>query len=173
MNPTVEVEVRRNRHGSVLAYADRDRAARLLADHRAVLQSLYDLVDRRNGSDGDIVARLAIRKDARTVDELDLRDRFRRDLEADRAISLVEDLRYHAGERELVTDGGTAQDDLLIDCCAACGNTSEESSLGYSDARDELVCSECVAFLGQNGYYPDEDGPDRSVTVTYELGGDR
>lgn len=49
MSPTVEVEVRRNRHGSVLAYADRDRAARLLADHRAVLQSLYDLDDRRHG----------------------------------------------------------------------------------------------------------------------------
>ncbi|MDZ5812392.1 hypothetical protein U4E84_13665 [Halorubrum sp. AD140] len=106
MSPTVEVEVRRNRHGSVLAYADRDRAARLLEDHRAVIQSLYDLVDRRHGSDGDIVARLSVREDARVVDELDLRDRFRRDMEADRAISLVEDLRYHAGEKELVADGG-------------------------------------------------------------------
>ena len=106
MSPTVEVEVRRNRHGSVLAYADRDRAARLLADHRSVLQSLYALVDRRHGADGETVARLAVREDSRVVDELDLRDRFRRDLDADRAISLVEDLRYHAGEREVVTDGG-------------------------------------------------------------------
>ncbi|SMO69974.1 hypothetical protein [Halorubrum cibi] len=106
MSPTVEVEVRRNRHGSVLAYADRDRAARLLEDHRAVIQSLYDLVDRRHGSDGEIVARLAIREDERVVDELELCDRFRRDLDPNRAIALVEDLRYHAGERELVTDGG-------------------------------------------------------------------
>ena len=106
MSPTAEVEVRRNRHGSVLAYADRDRAARLLADHRSVLQSLYALVDRRHGADGETVARLAVREDSRVVDELDLRDRFRRDLDADRAISLVEDLRYHAGEREVVTDGG-------------------------------------------------------------------
>ena len=129
MNPTVEVEVRRNRHGSVLAYADRDRAARLLADHRAVLQSLYDLVDRRHGSDGEIVARLAIREDARTVDELDLRDRFRRDLKADRAISLVEDLRYHAGERELVTDGGEEIDGVSGVICPECGN----ATLGVSD----------------------------------------
>jgi len=74
-----------------------------------VLQSLYDLVDRRHGADGETVARLAVREDSRVVDELDLRDRFRRDLEADRAISLVEDLRYHAGERKLVTDGGVDQ----------------------------------------------------------------
>jgi len=106
VSPTVEVEVRRNRHGSVLAYADRDRAARLLADHRAVIQSLYDLVDRRHGADGEVVARLGVREDARVVDELDLKEQFRRDLDADRAISLVEDLRYHAGERELVADGG-------------------------------------------------------------------
>jgi len=90
----------------VLAYAERDRAARLLADHRSVLQSLYALVDRRHGADGETVARLAVREDARVVDELDLRDRFRRDLDPDRAISLVEDLRYHAGERELVACGG-------------------------------------------------------------------
>ncbi|EMA71967.1 hypothetical protein [Halorubrum distributum] len=111
MSPTVEVEVRRNRHGSVLAYAERDRAARLLADHRSVLQSLYALVDRRHGADGETVARLSVREDARVVDELDLRDRFRRDLDADRAISLVEDLRYHAGEHELVTDGGEEADE--------------------------------------------------------------
>ena len=110
MTPTVEVVVRRNRHGSVLAYAERDCAARLLADHRSVLRSLYALVDRRHGADGETVARLGVREDTRVVDELDLRDRFRRDLDADRAISLVEDLRYHAGERELVTDGGEEAD---------------------------------------------------------------
>ena len=109
MSRTVEVEVRRNRHGSVLAYADRGRAARLLADHRSVLQSLYALVDRRHGADGDTVARLTVREDARVVDELDLRDRFRRDLDPDRAISLVEDLRYHAGECELVACGGNPE----------------------------------------------------------------
>jgi hypothetical protein len=109
----VEVEIRRNRHGSVLAYSDRDRASRLLANHRAVLQSLYDLVDRRHGTDGDVVARLHVRDEERRVKELDLADRFRRDLEADRAIALVEDVRYHAGERELVTDGGVDQEDDL------------------------------------------------------------
>ncbi|WP_241996704.1 hypothetical protein [Halorubrum sp. SD626R] len=93
----------------MLAYADRDRASRLLADHRAVVHALYDLVDRRHGADGETVARLVVREDARVVDELELRDRFRRDLDPDRAISLVEDLRYHAGERELVTDGGIDQ----------------------------------------------------------------
>ena len=113
MSPTVEVEVRRNRHGSVLAAADRGRAARLLEDHRSVLQSLYALVDRRQGADGEVVARLSVREDARVVDGLDLRDRFRRDLDADRAISVVEDLRYHAGEHELVTDGGRDPNDDL------------------------------------------------------------
>ena len=134
MTPTVEVEVRRNRHGSVLAYADRDRAARLLANHRAVLQSLYDLVDRRHGSDGEIVARLAIRENARTVDELDLRDRFRRDLEAERAISLVEDLRYHAGERELVTDGGET---LVEPSGHRVSESLGEDSLGFEQVRCE------------------------------------
>ncbi|OYR45254.1 hypothetical protein [Halorubrum sp. Hd13] len=111
MSP-VEVEIRRNRYGSVLAYSDRDRASRLLADHRAVLQSLYDLVDRRHGTDGDVVARLHVRDEERRVKGLDLADRFRRNLEADRAIALVEDVRYHAGERELVTDGGRPNQDL-------------------------------------------------------------
>ena len=147
MSPTVDVEVRRNRHGSVLAYADRDRAARLLADHRAVLQSLYDLVDRRHGSDGETVARLAVREDSRIVDELDLRDRFRRDLEADRAISLVEDLRYHAGERELVTDGGT---DLCGDEsrffwtgeeCPDCGGDLEQQD------EHNVMCLTCEAVF--------------------------
>lgn len=53
--------------------------------------------------------------------------------------------------------------------CGACGNTPEESLLGHSEARDELVCSECVAYLGEHGHYPDEDGPEKSVTVEYEL----
>ena len=122
MSPTVEVEVRRNRHGSVLAYADRGRAARLLEDHRSVLQSLYALVDRRHGADGEVVARLSVREDARVGDGLDLRDRFRRDLDADRAISLVEDLRYHAGEHELVTDGGKKVDGAGGVICPECGN---------------------------------------------------
>jgi hypothetical protein len=39
-------------------------------------------------------------------------------LDADRTISLVEDLRYHAGERELVTDGG-------VDRRASTGDESE------------------------------------------------
>lgn len=109
MSPAVDVEIRRNRHGSVLTYSDRDRASRLLEDHRGVLTSLYRLVDRRHGSDGEVVARLAIREDARVVDDLDVRERFRRDLEADRALSVVDDVRHHAGERELVTDGGVDQ----------------------------------------------------------------
>ena len=125
MSPTVEVEVRRNRHGSVLAYADRDRAARLLADHRSVLQSLYALVDRRHDAHGETVAQLAVREDSRVVEELDLRDRFRRDLDADRAISLVEDLRYHAGEREPVTDGGIDQP----------GSTGDEPERGFGSRK--------------------------------------
>jgi len=141
VSPTVEVEVRRNRHGSVLAYADRDRAARLLDDHRAVLQALYDLVDRRHGSDGETVARLGVREDSRVVDELDLRDRFRRDLEADRAISLVEDLRYHAGERELVTDGGVDRDPSSE--CDDRGGCSDEK--GDIHANAPLTrCAECT-----------------------------
>ncbi|TKX66225.1 hypothetical protein [Halorubrum sp. GN12_10-3_MGM] len=125
MSPSIEVEVRRNRHGSVLAYAERDRAARLLADHRSVLQSLYALVDRRHGADGETVAHLTVREDSRVVEELDLRDRFRRDLDADRAISLVEDLRYHAGERELVTDGGIDQP----------GSTDDEPERGFGGRK--------------------------------------
>ncbi len=108
--PTVEIVVRRNRNGSVLAFADRDRAARLLEDHRGVLSTLYDLVDRRHGSDGETVAKIVVRDDERVVDDLDVDERFRRDLEVDRAISLAEDLRDAAGERQLVTDGGQSVD---------------------------------------------------------------
>ncbi|ELZ50733.1 hypothetical protein C465_05316 [Halorubrum distributum JCM 9100] len=125
MSPTVDVEIRRNRHGSVLAYTDRNRASRLLANHRAVLQSLYDLVDRRHGTDGDVVARLHVRDEDHQVKGLDLADRFRRDLDADRAISLVEDLRYHAGERELVTDGGIDQP----------GSTGDEPERGFGSRK--------------------------------------
>ena len=55
------------------------------------------------------------------------------------------------------------------DRCSSCGQTSDETNLGYSEAREDLVCSRCVAFLGEHGYYPDEDGPERSVTVEYEV----
>ena len=148
MTPAVEVEVRRNRHGSVLAYADRDRASRLLADHRAVLHALYDLVDRRHGADGETVARLSVREDSRVVDELDLRDRFRRDLEVDRAISLVEDLRYHAGERELVADGG----ETLVE---PDGHRISES-LGADSLGFEHVRCECGrAFPVSSGGCPE------------------
>ena len=138
MSP-VEVEIRRNRHGSVLAYSDRDRASRLLANHRAVLQSLYDLIDRRHGTDGDVVARLHVRDQERSVKGLDLADRFRRDLEADRAIALVEDVRYHAGERELVTDGGVDQPGdradrrVCLDLFSGLGGR-EDTEHGFSSA---------------------------------------
>jgi len=180
MSPTVDVEVRRNRHGSVLAYADRDRAARLLADHRAVLQSLYDLVDRRHGSDGETVARLAVREDSRIVDELDLRDRFRRDLEADRAIALVEDLRYHAGERELVTDGGEDRSGdgayriQTSDCCGApikrafygamvCGRCRSEV-----DGAGRVSCTDCEngTLRVSDGIYAECDDCDAVVLRT-------
>ena len=123
MNPTVEVEIRRNRNGSVLAFSDRQRAERVLEDHRAVLHTLYDLVDRRHGADGDVVARIAVAEDAERVEGLSLADRFRRDLNADRAISLVEDLRYHAGERKLVADGGYRA------VCSDCSWTGDASTL--------------------------------------------
>ena len=138
MSPTVEVEVRRNRHGSVLAYADRGRAARLLADHRNVLRALYALVDRRHGADGEIVARLAVREDTRVVDELDLSDRFRRDLNPDRAIALLEDLRYHAGERDLVTDGGEEIDETSQVSCPEC----DSGTLRVSDGV-YAYCDNC------------------------------
>lgn len=114
MSPIVDVEMRRNRHGSVLAYSDRDRAARLLEDHRGVLTSLYELVDRRHGADGEIVAQLTIAED-RTVDAFDVRERFRRDLEADRALAIVDDVRHHAGDGQLVTDGGRNETHLSED----------------------------------------------------------
>lgn len=66
-------------------------------------------MNRRHGSDGETVARLAVQKDTHFVNELDLRDRFRRNLDTDRAISVAKDLRYHAVDRELVTDGGVDQ----------------------------------------------------------------
>lgn len=55
------------------------------------------------------------------------------------------------------------------DRCSACGRTPEETNLGFSEAREELVCSRCVTFLGNHGHYPDEDGSEKSVTVEYEL----
>jgi hypothetical protein len=67
----------------------------------------------------------------------------------------------------VVADGGRC----LVDTgrCSSCGQTSDETSLGYSEAREDLVCSRCVTFLGEYGHYPDEDGPERSVTVEYEV----
>ena len=169
MNPTVGVEVRRNRHGSVLAYADRDRAARLLADHRAVLQPLYDLVDRRHGSDGDIVARLAVREDARTVDELDLRDQFRRDLEADRAISLVEDLRYHAGERELVTDGGTPEPATPDDPYDNWIQMLQATAARFEEENDDLEAL-LDGAIGFHTYFTVGDDPTRGTQAAIYQG---
>lgn len=51
--------------------------------------------------------------------------------------------------------------------CGACG--SSEGRLGYSEAREEMVCLSCVTHLQNHGHYPDEDGPKRSTTSTYEL----
>ena len=51
--------------------------------------------------------------------------------------------------------------------CDACGN--EDDHIGFSEARLDYVCSDCVAFLAEHGHYPDEEGPERSVTVEYEL----
>ena len=134
MSPTVDVEMRRNRHGSVLAYADRDRAARLLEDHRGVLTSLYDLVDRRHGTDGEIVARLTIAED-RSVNEFDVRERFRRDLEPDRALAIVDDVRHHAGDGQLVTDGGEVS--YEFEKCPTCGG-----DLQYQ-TRSDAECLNC------------------------------
>jgi hypothetical protein len=57
----------------------------------------------------------------------------------------------------------------MSDVCSACGASGEDATLGHSEARDAPVCTSCVAFLGEHGHYPDEDGPERSVTVEYEL----
>jgi hypothetical protein len=53
------------------------------------------------------------------------------------------------------TDGGPTLDEA--DHCASCGQTSDETNLGYSEAREDFVCAQCVAFLGRKGYYPDEE----------------
>lgn len=150
MNPAVEVEIRRNRAGSVLAYSDRSRATRVLEDHRAVLHTLYDLVDRRHGADGEVVARIAVAENAERVDELDLRDRFRRDMTPDRAISLVEDLRYHAGERKLVADGG-AEIPSFVDpnaeyvTCHFCSETWEPTEVdGFDVSAPDCYIAETV-----------------------------
>lgn len=137
--------------------------------HPSVLQSLYALVDRRHGSDGETVAGLAVRKDTRFVDELDLRDRFRRDLDADRAISVAKDLRYHAVGRELVTDGGVDQ--------RTGGDDRPERSFGDGNerARRRVPLTWCAAYtnrldgldtenfaeksqpISESGHNPDDD----------------
>jgi len=53
--------------------------------------------------------------------------------------------------------------------CSACGRGGDDTTLGHSEARDAPVCTSCVAYLGEHGHYPDEDGPERSVTAEYEL----
>lgn len=100
----IEVEIRRNGNGSVLAYADRDLAEEAFDNHREVLRSLYDLVDRRHGENGETVARLEVRADG--LGEILVRDEYVRDIETERALALADDMRYHADGRELVTDGG-------------------------------------------------------------------
>ncbi|WP_281196129.1 hypothetical protein [Halorubrum sp. F4] len=105
----VEVEIRRNGNGSVLAYVDRDRAEEAFDNHREVLRSLYDLVDRRHGSNGETVARLEVREDG--LGEILVRDEYVREIGTDRALALADQMRYHAESPELVTDGGVDQDD--------------------------------------------------------------
>ena len=52
--------------------------------------------------------------------------------------------------------------------CGACGATGH---LGHSEKRDEMVCHDCVTYLQNHGHYPDEDGPERETTSTYEIQG--
>ena len=109
----VAVEIRRNGNGSVLAYTDRDRAEEVFDNHREVLRSLYDLVDRRYGSNGETVARLEVVDDG--LGEILVRDEFVREIGAEHALALADDMRYHAEGRELVPDGGRVQDDGEIE----------------------------------------------------------
>lgn len=163
----IDVEIRRNGSGSVLAYADRDHAEEAFDNHRAVLRSLYDLVDRRHGENGETVARLEVRSDG--LGEILVRDEYVRDIQTDRALAVADDMRYHADARELVTDGGEKVDGE-IDRCGCCGTPASETNLGWSEKREEEVCVKCVIYLEDNGHYPDEDGPKRDVTATYEVG---
>jgi len=55
------------------------------------------------------------------------------------------------------------------DHCCICGTPSSETNLGWSDARDDLVCVSCVMYVQEHGHYPDEEGPDRDVKTTYEV----
>lgn len=55
------------------------------------------------------------------------------------------------------------------DSCGPCGASSDEARLGFSEARNEPVCMDCVSFLAEHGHYPDEDGPERDVTLEYAV----
>jgi len=145
----VAVVVRRNGNGSVLAYDDRERAEDAFDNHREVLRSLYDLVDRRHGSDGDKVARLEVVDDG--IGEILVRDGFVRDIETDRALALADDMRHYAEgseSRELVTDGGVDQGDggVYQDsryCCMDCGCEYFEEIPGPRDR-----CNSCGSLRG-------------------------
>jgi hypothetical protein len=65
------------------------------------------------------------------------------------------------------TDGGHSESGS--ERCSSWGKSAGDANLGYSEARDDLVCSSCVVYLVEHGHYPDEDCPERSVTVKYEL----
>ena len=60
-------------------------------------------------------------------------------------------------------------DETDQDECSICGTPSSETSLGRSEERDALVCLECVGHLQEKGHYPDEDGPAKETTTTYQV----
>ena len=57
------------------------------------------------------------------------------------------------------------------DECSICGTAVSETNLGWSEVRDALVCVGCIVYLQDKGHYPDESGPERETTITYEVTG--
>ena len=77
----LRIRARRARQGSILEWhpADEDDARDLLEKHALVIKTIYDLVDRRQVSDGDVVAVIEIWPASGSIEDIEVPDEIRRD----------------------------------------------------------------------------------------------
>jgi hypothetical protein len=93
---SLRVRARRNQNGSLLEWhpADVDEVEELLEKPGLVIVTLYELVDRRLVSDGDVVATVDVWPVSGEVEEIQVQE----DVHRDRSAWIVDDVRqsiYH------------------------------------------------------------------------------
>lgn len=77
----LRIRARRGKRGSILEWhpADEDDARELMENHALVVTTIYELVDRRKVSDGDVVATIAIWPKSGSIEDIEVPDEYLRD----------------------------------------------------------------------------------------------